>query len=68
MKSKLEKLNLTLCPRMYVASSKSYVDAYVAQKVNLEVASLIITFESTKKIRFSLKNSEVANFSKKMSK
>jgi hypothetical protein len=53
---------------MYVASSKSYVDAYVAQKVNLEVASLIITFESTKKIRFSLKNSEVANFSKKMSK
>jgi hypothetical protein len=38
-----------------VATSKSYVDAYIAGEVNLEVASLIVTSESTKILDFPQK-------------
>ncbi len=47
-----------------VATSKSYVDAYVAHEVNLEVANLIITFEFTRILDFFSKKFEVTNFSK----
>jgi hypothetical protein len=35
-----------------VTTSKSYVDAYVAGEVNLEVVNLIATSESTKILDF----------------
>jgi hypothetical protein len=38
-----------------VATSKSYVDAYVGQEVNLKVVNLIVIFESTKILDFSSK-------------
>jgi hypothetical protein len=40
------------------------MDAYVVGEINLKVASLITTFESTKKSKFSFKNPKVANLSK----
>ncbi len=38
-----------------VATSKSYMDVYVAGEINFKVASLITTFESTKILNFPSK-------------
>ncbi len=39
-----------------VATSKSYMDAYVAWEINLEIATIITTFESTKILNFPSKS------------
>ncbi len=56
VKHKVRKVKFNfVSTNVEVATSKSYVDAYVAHEVNLEVANLIITFESTKILDFSSK-------------
>jgi hypothetical protein len=64
VKHKVRKVKFNLVStNAEVATSKSYVDAYVAWEGNLKVTNLIITFGSTN-LRFSLIFFEVANFSK----